>query len=198
MPADAHEHDKRPESLEHENIIQYLHTTNNILCFTSMVEWQKESNKKNRIYTEQMPQDNTPGLYHDANTHHAGRIRHSTSSDLAGPNDTTSSSMTGHENRPNKPCTQMFTSSITMRDRQTRRFTPTPPGYTNKEETRNAEQIQRIDNTQNYEKYTKKLRKNHTETHIATMVNGRKRCTIHDKNDYEPCPKRSHKRGSSQ
>ena len=147
MPADACKHDKQPESPEHENTVQYLHTTNNILCFTSMVEWQKESNKKNRIYTEQMPQDNTPGLYHDANTRHAGRIRHSTSSDLAGPNDTMSSSTTGRKNRPDKPCTQTFTSSITTRDRQTRRFTPTPPGYTNKEETGNAEQIQRINNT---------------------------------------------------
>ena len=147
MPVDAHEHNKQPESPEHENIVQYLHTTNNILCFTSMVEWQKESNKKNQIYTEQMPQDNTPGLYHNANTCHAGRIRHSTSSDPAGPNDTMSSSTTGHENQPNEPHTQTFTSSITTRDRQTQQFTPTPPGYTNKEETRNAKQIQRIDNT---------------------------------------------------
>ena len=137
-------------SLSHQNM-KTLYNTCILptISYASPVWWnsKKSQIKKNRIYTEQMPQDNTPSLYHNANTRHAGRIRHSTSSDPARPNDTTSSSTTGHENRPDEPCTQTFTNSITMRDRWTPQFTPTPPGYTNKEETGNAEQIQRIDNT---------------------------------------------------
>src|SRR5258706_629941 len=54
MPADACKHTRWPEPSEHEDLIQHLCTTSNIVCITSVVEQQKGSNKKDRKYTKQI------------------------------------------------------------------------------------------------------------------------------------------------
>src|SRR5258706_3736604 len=60
MPADACKHTRWPEPPEHEDLIQHLRITGNIICITSVVEWQKESNKnieniQNRCLRTRLP-----------------------------------------------------------------------------------------------------------------------------------------------